>query len=352
MSDYAQRFVETITRRAEKTRRVALSELWTAFHELFPHLRGAAVARAELLELVEAAVEARVLRMPRALRLYDRFQQPHLPLWVELAAGEQRERPIDRAQRMAWHPALEFVRGLPRLRANELEELIAIQRFLANVEQGEPTLTVRERSLRLFGDEKRLEELIEGPLFLEGRLTLELLRCHLVHMPFVYRDFGGGSDVLVIENKDTFESACRARRSLQTCAVRWIVFGSGNAILRSYSSLVDLPAHPRSVHYFGDIDQRGLEIAVGLEKTLALRGSLPPLICAAALYERLVARAAAEAHRSMMTGTERVRDLVAWLPESIRNPCSALVARQGRWPQEWVVESDFTELLPRVSSCP
>lgn len=65
---------------------------------------------------------------------------------------------------------------------------------------------MRERSLELFGDEKRLEALLGGQMFWEGRLTLSLLRCRRVHPPSAWRQVGAGPWALVAEKHDTFYS--------------------------------------------------------------------------------------------------------------------------------------------------
>src|SRR5438105_1999563 len=65
-----------------------------------------------------------------------------------------------------------------------------------------------ERSLDLFGDEKRLDVLRRNRrLFAPGRLSLEMLRARLFAPPFAYRRIGQGGVALVLENVATYHSA-------------------------------------------------------------------------------------------------------------------------------------------------
>jgi hypothetical protein len=329
--------------RASDRRRIPLDGIWTLFYEQNPRLRGHPTARRELWSILGTLVESRALRLPRGGSLYDRVQEPPLPRWVELPPPLDAERAIDRASRTAWHPNLEFVRTLPRLADEELEALLAIQRWLPKATDHEPLLTVRERSLRIFGDDKRLERLSEGRLFSNERLTFQMLRCRQVHVPFVLRDFGTGNAALVIENKDTYYSACEARACVESSSVRWIIFGSGKALFKSIYSLLDWPQPPKRLLYFGDLDRAGLEIATGVASIVATLDSLPPLACAESLYRIVIDRASAEAIAPLTSSPHKELE---WLAPNLRTAVSSLLAANGRWPQEWVTAPDFVEWLP------
>src|SRR5438309_51326 len=67
------------------------------------------------------------------------------------------------------------------------------------------------RSLEIFGDEKRLDQLMRGSaLFGNGRLTPETLRCIIVSEPLPWtRGPNPDGPILVIENAATWHSYCR-----------------------------------------------------------------------------------------------------------------------------------------------
>lgn len=341
-----EEFLRALDGTRGQARRVRLPLVWRAFFDCAPHLRGHPDARAELSGHLSALAEGGRLRLPRSTRLYDRAQLPPLPEWVELGGEAPSPSARGRAAEIAWHPALAFVSRLPRLAARDLEDLLRVQRFLAEDVDG-PVLTARERSLRLFDDEKRLEQIARGPLFRDGRLSYGLLRCRPVTLPFVFRDFGAGDRALVIENKDTFFSACEARLSLPGSSVRWIVFGHGNAIHASIESMLQWPELPRRLHYFGDVDRRGLEIARGLDAIVRALGRLPALECAVELYDRLFASASAS-RRPLGGGHCRdaeASSVASWLPLHLADRAIPILRAATRLPQEWVTESDFRDYL-------
>ena len=324
--------------RVESGRRVRLKDVWAAFQRVRPHLAGSVHAREELFQLLNELADSEALVLPRQKSCYDTVQRPPLPKWIELPAPAPTVRARDRAAQVGWHPALAFVSKLEMLSDGELEELRAVQAFFRS--DPEPLVaTVRERSFELFGNEKRLEDLAKGRLFGAGRLSLSMLRCMEVRTPCVYRDVGAGTGALIIENKDTFHSACEAVRRLgPDSLVRWVVFGSGKAVLATLESVNDLPTRPERAWYFGDIDATGLDIAVQVAR-LAKNWD-PPLSveCASPLYRSLVERAAGRGLRASgnaVSGT-RAAELAEWLPQEIRRAVTDLLIRGGSWPQEAV----------------
>lgn len=337
MSTRAESLLVEVTG-AGRGRRVPLKDLWAAFQRVSPHLAGNVQARVELGELLKELADAGAIGLPRQKHGYDVVQQPPLPKWVLLPAPAPTIRARERAAEVGWHPMLAFVSKLDRLSDEELEELLGVQVFLRD--HPEPvTVTVRERSFELFGDEKRLEDLAKGRLFEPGRLSYSLLRCVEVRTPCVYREVGTGSAALIVENKDTFHSACGAAQRLGPGSpVRWVIFGSGKAVVTTLDSVNDWPTRPDRAWYFGDIDAAGLEIAAQVARLV--QAWKPPLTihCPGALYRALVERASTRATRASGTGVSirRATELAAWLPSDVRPAVADLLVRGGSWPQEAV----------------
>jgi Uncharacterized protein conserved in bacteria C-term(DUF2220) len=318
--------------------RVPLRQVWAALQRVRPHLTGNVDARHELFELLNELAGSKAILLPRQKAAYDTIQQPPLPRWIQLPAPAPQIRARDRAAQVAWHPSLAFVSRLDSLSDEELAELLAVQAFLRD--DPEPfVVTVRERSFELFGNEKRLEELAKGRLFGAGRLSLSLLQCKEVRIPFVYRELATGDGALIIENKDTYHSACAAAERLGADSpVRYVIFGSGKAILTTIDSVNDLPLRPRRVWYFGDIDAAGLEIAIQVAR-LAKSWNPPLLVeCASPLYRTLVERAGRRLPRASGSPISigRAAELAEWLPEELRQTVIDLLVRGGSWPQEAV----------------
>lgn len=134
----------------------------------------------------------------------------------------------------------------------------------------------------LFGDEKDLSALAGTGLFGPGRLSWELLRCHPVHPPFVWRAVGAGSLLLVVENQATFDSLSRVLPG--DGPVGMLAYGAGNHFTASVASATGLPRPVDRIVYFGDVDAQGLAIPVRASMVAAAMG-LPPIEPAGALHE-------------------------------------------------------------------
>ena len=77
---------------------------------------------------------------------------------------------------------------------------------------------------------------------------------------------------LVVENKDTFRSACVVNAEAPAYAA--VIFGEGNAFPKRVADLRNL-AEERpfdEVHYFGDIDGEGFSIAAAAEQAVLSLG--------------------------------------------------------------------------------
>jgi hypothetical protein len=330
-------------RRLDRSRveRMALFAVFDATH---PHLRGQPSGQEILRALLDELASDAVIVLPRGKGGWDDAQSPPLPRWVRVLPAEVAADAWPPSE-IAWHPVLEFARRLPACTRAERRLLLSAQSFLASISEHEPTLTVRERSLRLLGDDKALEQLASGRLFGEGRLSLELLRCRATALPFVFREFDVGDVALIIENKDSWHSACAARARVP-CRVRWIVFGGGDAILRTLPSFSGWPLPPREILYFGDLDGRGLGILVRLlEEAHLLRLVAPRGV--GPLYAQMLACCTAPCRGTPVPDAERRARLVAPLPASLVRWGEEILLEGERIPQEWITESDFAAWMER-----
>jgi len=172
-----------------------------------------------------------------------------------------------------WQPELSFLRTART--AVAAEDLLKLNDFFAAGGRERLAVPIKERSLEIFGDEKRLDALLNTTLFRGDRLTFEQLRCFRVAEPLGWKR-GSRSDgpVLVIENASTWDSYCRWNADHGRLSA--VVYGCGNRFADSVSRLGDLFAEfggRRRVLYFGDLDPQGLRIpllASGYAKSLGL----------------------------------------------------------------------------------
>jgi hypothetical protein len=315
-------------------RQLQLGELQALLLAAEPALEHAPERRARLREVLDELVDAGLVELPSE-RSYDRSAKPALPRFVRI------DRPVPTPRRVsgagvAWRPELAWAAELS-LDERTLSDLRAVNAFLRDGGGERPVVPLRERSLQLFGHEKRLEALIGGQLFFADRLTLERLRCEEIHPPFVFETIGAAPGVLVVENHHTFVSLCR--KLPREGSVGVVVYGAGAHFKGSVTYLADLPIRPRRVLYFGDLDIDGLDIPVHAS-LLAARAGLPAVEPATVLYELLLAHGR-PAPTDNPPSRYRVRKLTPWLPDDVRGASAALLEDGKRIAQEWV----GTELL-------
>lgn len=252
--------------------RLKLEAVQTVFLKTFPHFQGSADRRERLRKSLDELASAGCVRLPANERHgWERAPVPALPKWIvfERGAAQQKERFDHRS--FPWVSELSFVAGLRALR--HPDEVRRIHEFLRNGGRQRPIVPVKERSYEIFGDEKRLDSLLNSQLFAEGRLTLETLRCRQVpaSLPCVPVFCAAKHPWLILENESTFHSFCRLNRL--TNQHSGIVLGSGIAVLRAVDFLAGLLQSTASEHanqflYFGDLDHDGIQIPLQLDQRL------------------------------------------------------------------------------------
>jgi hypothetical protein len=321
--------------RSGRRTRVPLEALHGLVLELEPSLRTSPLKRERLAEALEEAARAGWLRLPAQRRLYG--GHPPLPAWV-VVVRDDRDPPTVSGHDYFWRSELAWA-GELRFRPDELERLKRVNAWLRDRDPGEPVVPVRERSLELFGDEKLLEQLQPGRLFLDGRLSFALLRARAVHPPFVYRRVSAAPVLLVIENHHTYDSF--ARLLGPGSGVGILAYGAGSAFVGSVTYAADLPQPIEEIRYFGDLDAKGLRIPLDADRA---RGPvLPGIRPAGRLYERLLRTGVAAAAAPVTEAT--AAGLAAWLPPALRAEVEALLAGGRRMAQEAVGYTSLRAML-------
>jgi hypothetical protein len=177
-------------------------------------------------------------------------------------------------QEFDWAPQLAFLRDI-RLNIS-FAELRSLNDFLLG--GAAVDVPIKERSLQIFGDEKRLDLLANSSLFREGRLTLAHLRCFTVVEPIGWRR-GPTSDgpMIVLENAATWDSYCRWNENNQRFSA--ILYGQGNCFAERAPFLKEIFRElggERPIVYFGDLDAAGLRIP-GRASRIAQKAGLPKI---------------------------------------------------------------------------
>ena len=257
--------------RALGKRRIGLPELRAAWLRAHPESRDQPEQRRLLLDALRGLESEGTVDLPG--RGWDTSGSPALPRTARLRDAVQGGRT---RTPQAWLPALDFAADErhPVRRA----DLQAVNAFLLSVRGREPVRApTRERSLQIFGDEKRLDDLRKGgPALFEGRVTLDDLHCYPVAPPLPHETPPKrvpGRPILVLENYHSWDSFRRWNHEAALYAA--IAYGGGNAFRQGAGNLDDLvaAAQAEGALYLGDLDPAGVRILIGVNRRRQAEGA-------------------------------------------------------------------------------
>lgn len=264
----------------ERTIKVSLDRLWHILAETSPDIARELSKRQVLLDALTELEGAGRITTPKGKSIWDRTGHPALPLFIRRNVERVPSTATRDRLRHPWVEPLSWA-GTARLTEPQRDALVTINAWLAAQPTRPEPLPLRERSLEIFGHEKKLDEIVVTPLFAPDRLTLDLLLTYVVHPPFVWQRIPGatGDELLVVENHNTYDSICRAATEHGAAghpvAFAYIAYGAGNAFEASATYIADLDPPPTRVRYFGDLDVEGISIPTRASRRAADAGLLP-----------------------------------------------------------------------------
>lgn len=234
---------------------------------------------------------------------------------------------------IAWEPEMDFMRTA-RIAVNS-EDLLKLNSFFKKRSDNRLIVPIKERSIQIFDDEKRLDYLLGSALFREGRLNLELLGCEIVGQPFGWKR--GPTDtgkILVVENAATWHSYSRWNSEKELFSA--VVYGCGNCFLENVRHLADVLAEfpqKQRAFYFGDLDYQGLRIPIEASKR-ALKIGLPRVEPDLWSYENLLRVGKKQEVEYDLADTPSVIEY-AWLSH-LAEPAHAILESGHRIAQEHI----------------
>ena len=319
-----------------RVRRVPLKVLRAAFAQHDPTGAASSDARVRLWAAIEELVTDGRVVLPKQRKSYEAHVAPALPTWVERPAAPRAARPTIPLR--VWRPELAAAAGLATTPA-EFDILARVDAFLRNGGSSRPFVPHRERSLEVFGNEKRLDALMRTRLFTKGLLALDLLRCFQAPLPLTAQYVGHpdqNPQLLIVENHATYASVlAAARERIAEGAVGFGVgYGAGNQLSTAVGGAAQLDPQPAAIWYFGDLDIEGLRIAADAEEA-AVRQGLPPIRPALPLYQALLSRGVRQSGKKALDEAT-AWTATAWLDESLRSAAAAVLSAGTRIAQETV----------------
>lgn len=235
----------------------------------------------------------------------------------------------------------DWQRQLAFLRESRLNipftELRRLNDFLERATAERAIVPIKERSLQIFGDEKRLDVLADSALFRDERLDIKRdLRCEVVGEPLPWKRGPVGAaaqPIIVLENAATWHSYCRWNAEQELFS--GVIYGCGNRFVDGVRYLDDIFADlggQRRVFYFGDLDPQGLRIPQEASAR-AQSASLPAVEPHLWSYRQLLALGSGRGQP--WEGEPPSTTQYDWLGE-LAEPASKLFASNQRLAQEHV----------------
>ncbi len=325
-------------------RRIEQPAIIAAFSQACAGTAGTTQGRPVLSALLDELTDHHLVELPRGRDGWDDAQPP-LPRWLRLPAPQKPTTgPVRAAAPIVWRRELTWA-ATDTLTTTQIEVLRKVNRWLRDTDGDHNrriVVPMRERSLEIFGEEKRLDALVATTLFAPGRLTLSTLFAERIPPPLAYERLGDGGIILVIENSDTFETI----RSLlvRDCGqVGYVAFGGGHAFEASVARIARLDG-VTDIAYYGDLDNDGLTIPQRANVSAAAMG-LPPIRPVDALYRLLLQQDIRGPAPKRVESLDAER-CVSWLPTTLRRPVADILVAGSRLAQE----ATGTALLRRDDS--
>lgn len=320
MSEFLARLVES------SRKRVPLEDLKRHYYSLHPEVQNSPERGARLLEALQQLQAAGAIALPAAAS-WERVGTPALPKWVTLIQRDERL-PLEDLSKVPWVPELGF---WPELKPGQLVAAKAINDFLLRRRATLTLVPIKERSLQIFGDEKRLDAMRAGSALFSGRLPLATLGAFQVPLPLPYRPADApGMPVLVVENHNSFWSLGEWNHSTKRYAA--VVYGAGEAFRSTGGALSQVLREVDGIgaEYLGDLDPKGVGIPIAFN--LSTKGEDPQVRPALDLYRWLLDYGIERDKADCATCSDSAA--VQWLGPELGTRLAA-VWQRGKWiPQE------------------
>lgn len=170
---------------------------------------------------------------------------------------------------------MKYYKQNPKEFINHKPYLIAIKKYFTNALHTDTTLSLNERSLLIFKDEKFLSSKLGLKIISNIGLTQDSF--NIYHTPEIfmyYKNNTKSGNVLIIENKDTWTTFKRnliSHKNVFGKNFDAIIYGEGRKILSSFQFIQDeefsdFNSVNNKFYYFGDIDSSGISIMYSLMK--------------------------------------------------------------------------------------
>ncbi len=329
--------------------KIALNAVQTCYRRLWPDESQSASGRQRLRFLLERLEDQGSLECPKAPHLW-RPGRPPLPDHVRLRGMRADSTAVKQRDQESWLPEMAFAASLRNVQ--QIGAARAINAFLKQRPDLNPPIPLRERSLQIFGDEKRLDTLADARGYLlNGGVHLTDLGCFRVPQPIPFEagpQGSAGRPLLVVENHHSYWSVkewnARSRRYAA------VAYGSGNAWSRasaageagsgSYLDFIVREVGAVEIRYFGDLDPPGVKIPYDINANREA-AALSPVLPDVSLYTALLKQGIRRPLKSDRSRSRHRRAVREWLGSELAGQVEALFDEGQCLPQEGLTYADL-----------
>lgn len=312
--------------RGSSRKRVPLLDVKRAFFKAHPETLTSPSRHEHLLSALRGLESSCAVQLP-APGSWERVGNPPLPNWVQLIRKGPAQPSPDYSQ-VPWVPELGFWTDL---KPSALEVAKAVNDFLLRRRKNLLLAPIKERSLEIFGDEKRLDTLETGGRLFSGRLPLSAIGAFKVPLPLPYRMAEApGMPVLVVENHNSYWSFGEWNQTAKRYSA--VVYGSGEAFRSTGAAMGQVLREVQGVgaEYLGDLDPKGVRIPHEFNGTSAMP---EPRVRPAINWYRWLLQYGRKRRKPECATADKAHAL-AWLGDGLGEELAA-IWRAGLWiPQE------------------
>lgn len=165
---------------------------------------------------------------------------------------------------------MSYYKRHPESFQNDKTNILYVENYIKNKLRNETILSVNERSLEIFNDEKFLMSANGKKLLKNLQMSLDDFNVYMAPEVFMYYKHAkcNSGNILIIENKDTWTTIKNVLiDGLTIMGLNFdaVIFGEGKKIISSFAFIKDnefkeFNALTNHYYYFGDIDSSGIQI--------------------------------------------------------------------------------------------
>ncbi|NHI92055.1 MAG: hypothetical protein EAX96_06090 [Candidatus Lokiarchaeota archaeon] len=323
-------------------KKLVLKEIIALFIEIYPEdYYGHSSFNQFLVNVLNSLANNQLIRLPKGEKYWNHSYNPNLPNWI-IIQGDEKESEFSWKE-YPWHYKLAWIPQL-QSRPRDINILLKLNYFFKEIDQENlEFIPVKERSLQIFGDEKKLQRIISNKWF---KLTLFDLKCYPTFEPFVSKTFCNAKSLntIIIENRDTFMSFCKINSEFDSPPFKHVIYGNGNQIESNILWIKDLDSNITKIQYFGDIDMNGFLIPFRTNKKLIENNFKPRIELATHFYSKMILYSDHK-NLKLQKENEKIYEFLKPFNESERLIINNLLAQGERVAQELLKLPEIRKII-------